>query len=134
MSDNIFVDTNILIYSIADDLRKRAIADDLLLNHNIVVSTQVISEFIAVALRKQILEPPKVIEYAKQFMQAFRVVLVTNATITSALDMMVKYRLAYWDSLILAATLENVCPVIYSEDLQDGQQIENRLTIINPFA
>lgn len=134
MSDNIFVDTNILIYSIADDLRKRAIAGDLLLNHNIVVSTQVISEFIAVALRKQILEPPNVIEYAKQFMQAFQVVLVTNTTITSALDMMVKYRLAYWDSLILAATLENACPVIYSEDLQDGQQIENRLTIINPFA
>ena len=75
-------------------------------------------------LRKQILEPPNVIEYAKQFMQAFQVVLITNATITSALDIMVKYRLAYWDSLILAATLENACPVIYSEDLQDGQQIE----------
>jgi predicted nucleic acid-binding protein len=46
---------------------------------------------------------------------------------------MVKYQFSYWDSLILAAALESGCIWLYSEDLQDGQQIENTLTIRNPF-
>jgi len=45
MSDKIFIDTNILVYSIANDPQKRSIADAVLLNHEIVVSPQVISEF-----------------------------------------------------------------------------------------
>jgi predicted nucleic acid-binding protein len=93
----------------------------------------VISEFVAVTLKKQILVPTKVVEYAKQFMQVFHITAMTTATITSALDMMTKYRLAYWDSLILAAALESSCTLLYSEDLQDGQRIEDHLTIINPF-
>ena len=52
MSANIFVDTNILVYAIADDIRKREIADKLLLSRDIVVSAQVISEFIVVTIRK----------------------------------------------------------------------------------
>ena len=133
MSDNIFVDTNILVYSVANDQHKRAIADELLLKYDIVISPQVISEFVAVTLRKQILVFPKVIDYAKQFMRVFHVTTMTANTITSALDIMTKYQFAYWDSLILAAALESACPFLYSEDLQDGQRIEGVLTICNPF-
>jgi predicted nucleic acid-binding protein len=50
MSDRIFVDTNILVYSISNDQTKRTIADTLLLKHAVVVSPQVISEFVAVTL------------------------------------------------------------------------------------
>ncbi len=46
---------------------------------------------------------------------------------------MTKYRFAYWDSLILTAALENHCTLVYSEDLQDEQWIENQLMIVNPF-
>ncbi len=67
MNDSIFIDTNILVYSVADDRSKREIAEDLLLSHDIVVSIQVISEFIAVTIRKKILETARVIEYAGQF-------------------------------------------------------------------
>lgn len=133
MSDHIFVDTNILVYAVADDLRKRDITDQLLLSHDIVVSAQVISEFIVVTIRKHILETPKTVEYAKQFMQVFQVVPLTTNTITSVVEVMGKYDFSYWDSLILAAALESGCPSVYSEDLQDGQRIEEILTIINPF-
>ena len=133
MSDNLFVDTNILVYSVADDLHKRSIAENLLLQEEIVVSPQVISEFVAVTLRKQILEPPKVIEYATQFLNVFHVTATTAHTVTSALKIMTMYRFSYWDSLILAAALESTCAIVYSEDLQDGQRIEDQLTIINPF-
>jgi len=133
MSDKIFVDTNVLVYSVANDQGKRAIADNLLLNKDVVISPQVISEFVAVTLRKQILEFGKVSEYAKQFMRVFHVTAMTSDTVQSALDIMEKYQFSYWDSLILAAALESACQFLYSEDLQDGQRIENILTIHNPF-
>jgi predicted nucleic acid-binding protein len=48
-------------------------------------------------------------------------------------DIRQKYRLSFWDSLIIASALENNCLTLYSEDMQDGQIIEDRLKIINPF-
>ena len=134
MNDNLFVDTNILVYSVADDIRKRVIAEELLMQDLIVISPQVISEFVAVTLRKRILEPTKVTEYARKFLRAFQITVTSAETIAIALEIMTKYRLSYWDSLILAAALESSCSVVYSEDLQTGQVIEGRLTIVNPFA
>jgi predicted nucleic acid-binding protein len=40
---------------------------------------------------------------------------------------------SYFDSLILASACETGCQTLYSEDLQDGQRIENQLMIVNPF-
>lgn len=45
-----------------------------------------------------------------------------------------RYGYSYWDSLILASALESECSVVYSEDMQDGQSIEQTLTIKNPFG
>ena len=44
-----------------------------------------------------------------------------------------KYKLQFYDSMILATALENGCNIVFSEDMQHNQVIENRLTIINPF-
>jgi predicted nucleic acid-binding protein len=54
-------------------------------------------------------------------------------TIESCLLLKEKYRYSWWDSLILASALESECALVYSEDMQDGQLIEDRLTIKNPF-
>jgi len=43
-------------------------------------------------------------------------------------------RLAIGDSLIVAAALDAGCTLLYSEDMQHGHKIDDRLTIINPFA
>ncbi len=133
MSDRIFVDTNILVYSISNDQTKRTIADSLLLKHDIVVSPQVINEFVAVTLRKKILPAQQVIAYATQFMQVFEVTSTSRHTIASALEVMTRYQFSYWDSLIVAAAVESLCPWLYTEDLQDGQKIENSLLVYNPF-
>ena len=44
-----------------------------------------------------------------------------------------RYQFSYFDSLILASALTANCQILYSEDLQHGQVIDGRLTIINPF-
>ena len=49
-----------------------------------------------------------------------------------ALEVQDRYRYGFYDSLIVAAALDAGCTRLYSEDLQDGQQIEG-LTIENPF-
>ncbi|XCN73573.1 MAG: PIN domain-containing protein [Candidatus Electrothrix aestuarii] len=133
MSDRIFADTNVLVYSIADDQQKRTTAELILLDNDIVVSPQVINEFISVTLRKRILPPEQVVRYAAKFMQVFEVTAMTKQTITAALDVMNRYQLSYWDSLIVAAALESDCPYLYTEDLQHGQKIEKQLMIFNPF-
>ena len=66
-------------------------------------------------------------------MKVFEVTVMSASTVSSALDIMTKYQFSYWDSLILSAALENDCPVLYSEDLQHQQRIEDKLIIHNPF-
>lgn len=44
-----------------------------------------------------------------------------------------KYHFSFYDSLIIAAALKASYKVLYSEDMQHGQVIENTLTIVNPF-
>ncbi|MBF0228390.1 MAG: PIN domain-containing protein [Desulfamplus sp.] len=133
MKDKIFVDTNLLVYSVANDFNKKKIANDLLIANEIIVSTQVINEFVAVTLRKKILQPEQIIEFSKGFMKVFEINVITQATISLAFEIMLKYHFSYWDSLIISSALESNTALLYSEDLQDRQIIENRLTICNPF-
>ena len=133
MKDKIFIDTNILVYSVANDFQKKEIANNLLIENNIIVSTQVINEFAAVTLRKKILQPEKVIEFSKGFMKVFEINVITQTTISLAFEIMLKYHFSYWDSLIISSALKSNITLLYSEDLQDKQIIENRLTICNPF-
>jgi predicted nucleic acid-binding protein len=55
-------------------------------------------------------------------------------TIHTALDIRERYSFPWYDSLIVATALEAGCDTLYSEDMQNGQEIEGRLRIINPFV
>lgn len=43
------------------------------------------------------------------------------------------YVFSYWDSLVISSALESGCSILYSEDMQNGQVINKKLTIKNPF-
>ena len=45
-----------------------------------------------------------------------------------------RYGFSIYDSMILASALRADCQVVFTEDLQHGQVIEDRLKIINPFS
>lgn len=45
-----------------------------------------------------------------------------------------RYRLQLFDSMIVAAALLAGSETLYSEDMHNGLVIEDRLTILNPFA
>ena len=59
---------------------------------------------------------------------------LTLATHEAALGLAERYGFQVYDALIVAAALEAGCGTLFSEDMQDGQLIEGRLTIRNPFA
>lgn len=52
----------------------------------------------------------------------------------SAWSLQDRHGLSWWDALIVASALRQECAVLLSEDMQHGLSIDNRLTIINPFA
>ncbi|MDP3217965.1 MAG: hypothetical protein Q8S73_27920, partial [Deltaproteobacteria bacterium] len=54
-------------------------------------------------------------------------------TLAAAFEIRERYRFSWWDSLIVASALETECEQLYTEDLQHGQIIEDRLRIVNPF-
>jgi predicted nucleic acid-binding protein len=134
MPDKVFIDTNILIYSLsADDDRGAKARQTLLSSTEAVVSSQVISEFISTCLKKNILSLDDAAQAANDFMRALHFTPVHESTINRALRLVKKYKFSYWDSLIAASALENNCSVLVTEDMQHGQVINNRLRIVNPF-
>jgi predicted nucleic acid-binding protein len=69
----------------------------------------------------------------KEIEEEFELHTVNTGTIKKAIEIKIKYKFSFWDSLIVASALENRCNILYTEDLQHGQVIETTLKIVNPF-
>jgi predicted nucleic acid-binding protein len=132
---HVFCDTNILIYAYSTtEPFKADVANRVLFEQHSFVSTQVINEFINTCYRKQRLPDHQVAQAVSEIIQCFQVVSFSVATQIKALNIKERYRLQYYDSLIIATALENDCNVLYSEDMQHGLVIDQRLRIVNPFV
>jgi len=138
MSAEVFVDSNVLIY--AHDLdagRKRIIASDILRElwaaRRGTLSTQVLQEFYVNATRKiaKRIAPAAAREIVANYC-AWHVEAVGPETILRASEIEERYRLSFWDALIVAAAARCGAATILSEDMNAGQSIEGIL-IENPF-
>ncbi len=130
---NRFFDTNILTYYYTrTDLLKRQRVGSLLLEHERIVSTQVLSELSNVLSSKVKQSWPIIRGVIHEVCDSFTVTVVTGTTVTSAISLAERYKYSYYDSLILAAGIEASCSILYSEDFQHNQVIEG-MRIINPF-
>ena len=137
MSDKVFLDTNLVIYSYSEDeTQKFEIANRLLekYENHIIISTQVINELTNTLLRKFHLNAYEVKAVISELNSNFPIVNFTLQTQLKAIEIKERYQLQFYDSLILATALENECHIVYSEDMHNGQIIEDKLTIINPFV
>ena len=128
-----FFDSNVLLYTLAENDPREAIAARLLAAGG-TISVQVLNEFAAVARRKLGLSWPEV----AQALDAMRALCppplpITLATHEAALGIAGRLGYRFYDSLVIASALEANCATLFSEDMQDGQVVEGRLTIRNPF-
>lgn len=134
MPDRIFVDTNILVYFISSDEGKKVKAKEVIFSsQEVYLSSQVMSEFISVCLTKNLLGLEDITIIVDNYIEVLLFSAVEDSTIKKALQVKKDTNYSYWDCLIIASALENNCSVLYTEDMQDGQVIENNLTIVNPF-
>lgn len=139
MSGKVFFDTNIFVY--ANDRtepRKQSIALDLIRDATIdstaVISYQVIQEFFNAVLIKS--RRKMAYEEARLFLETVFRLLPTVpssvALIGEAIRIQERYRLSWYDSLIVSAAQQAGCNTLYSEDLQHGQQFGS-VTVKDPF-
>ena len=134
MSDKVFLDTNILLYTIGQDDVRTPVAEALVQRGGIV-SVQVLNELASVAHRKLKMSWQDI----ARALGALRilcpsVVPMTVETHDAALRLAMRHGLHIYDALIVGTALEADCGTLYSEDMQSGQVIGGRLTIRNPFG
>lgn len=134
MTGKVFLDTNILVYTIGHHDVRTAVAE-MLVEQGGVISVQVLNELASVAHRKLKMSWQDVAEA----LGAIRVlcptvVSITPATHDAALRLAVEHGFHIYDALIVASALEAGCRTLFSEDMQSGQVIADRLTIRNPFV
>jgi predicted nucleic acid-binding protein len=133
MSDRAFFDSNVMIYAMVsgDPRRERA---QQLMEQGGVISVQVLNEFVALSRRKMRMPWQDAIEALDSVRILFpSPVSITIDTHQEALTIAERYGYGIYDALMVASALEARCTILYSEDMQDGQVIDGRLTIRNPF-
>ena len=133
MQDNIFIDSNVVLYAFSKNKRKKEIAKNIIRNRG-NISIQVLNEVSNTLFKKSKLEPTIVKKSIDLLIKYFQVYEVKIYTIFRALDLKERYKFSYYDSLIIASAIENGCDILYSEDMQHKQVIDDKLTIINPFV
>jgi predicted nucleic acid-binding protein len=143
---SIFIDTNVLLYARDAPSDEKAIAAAgwlrWLAGRGLGrTNLQVLNETTHVLLRKRQDLSAREIFAEVDGLRPFGTTPLTELIVAAARRLRVATSYSWWDCLLLASALELGCTHFLSEDLQDGQRIEdtggraNRgLTILDPFA
>jgi len=136
-SDKNFVDTNIFVYAHLDNEPEKHskavfLFENTLIGKKIIISAQVVNEFYSV-MSKYKYSHDEIVKFVSEISAKANIQSISFDTSKKAFYIKDRYQYSWWDSLVLASALENGCKVVYSEDMQHEQVIENSLRIINPF-
>ena len=136
MSDKIFIDTNLFVYSIDsfDPNRKehaRSILKKISDQYTGVISTQVMQEFY-VAATKKLNADPVIIKGILTQLTNFEIISVSPELVFSAIDCSILNRLSFWDALIITSAANAKCKEVWTEHLTHDQIILG-VRIKNPF-
>jgi len=133
-----FVDANILVYAFekSDSPKKRTartLLNRLMDEDTLRVSTQVLQEFFVTMTRK--VERPCTGGEALAVMEdlaAWPLIVVDYAAIRAAAGLAGQANISFWDALAVVAAASCGAFVLYTEDLNHGQEILG-VRIANPF-
>jgi len=134
-----FVDTNVLVYAFdKSGSPKKRIAErlmnQLMEQDRLRVSTQVLQELF-VTLTRKVAQPCSGAEALAvlEDLAAWPLMMIDYAAIRAAVDLVDQAMLSFWDALVVVAAARTGATVLYTEDLNDGQEILG-VRISNPFA
>lgn len=125
-------DTNIAVYALAAE-EKAELATKTLRNCAFL-SVQVLNEYANVGARKR-RDAWDVIAGDLDTIRALVPVImpVEERTNVDAVRIASRYRLSFFDALMIAAALSGGARILYSEDMQHGLLIDDILRIVDPY-
>jgi predicted nucleic acid-binding protein len=133
-----FIDTNVLVYWVDDSARADRV--EALLAGESVISVQVLNEFANVLRKKRTMPLADIQSLCNTLIATCEVHDLSVRTHQTALALMQRYSLSLYDANIVAAAGLSGCAILYSEDMQDGLNIQGpeaaskfTLSIKNPF-
>jgi predicted nucleic acid-binding protein len=132
-----FVDTNILVYahdpsSGVKHYQATRIVTDLWQSRAGVLSTQVLHEFCVTVRRLNRNFPLEDLQHIVRNFLGWEIVVNTGESILNALGMESRYKISFWDALIVNAAQISHADVLYTEDLNDGQ-VFGSVRVVNPL-
>jgi predicted nucleic acid-binding protein len=130
----IALDSNILIYNHSLTYENKMLIAIDFFDKTPVVSSQVISEYLNVMRKKFKMGKNELMQLCSSWLEKCIIQPVILSTVKLAQNLVVKYDFQIFDGIVVAAALEANCDILYSEDMQNGQIIENMLKIVNPFV
>jgi predicted nucleic acid-binding protein len=136
MSATVFVDSNVFVYWVdgidPDKQRKTSLwIEELWKTRSGRVSFQVLQEFFFAATKRK----PEAVEKIRaevRHLLVWHPVSIELSLLEHAWKIQDRYRLSFWDSLIVAAAKAASCRWLLTEDLQSGQTLDG-ITVVNPF-
>lgn len=137
MTARCFADTNLFLYAASKDpadAGRKAVARELLGREDIGISAQVLQEFAhnATAKKRLGLEAAET-ETILRAMLEYPVLPVTGELVLEAHALQQRHQISYWDAAIIAAAHTLGCTILYTEDLNAGQDYGG-VIVQNPFA
>jgi predicted nucleic acid-binding protein len=139
MSARDFVDTNIWLYALVepqsapDSEKHRRAATFIRGLTRPVVSSQVVRELCRNLVRKSAMTEPDLQRLIRDWYPSCDVHASNEEQHLLASRLRESTGFSFWDSLIVASALDAGCSTLYSEDMQHGQVIDGRLTVLNPL-
>jgi len=136
MGQRVFVDTNVLVYLYdSADSNKRDRAREIFLDDDLdlVISTQVLSEFFVTVTRK--LRTPLSEADARAVVEdlaELEVASITRNLVVDATRTAIEHQLSFWDAQIIETASRAGVAQLLTEDLADGSTLRG-VTIVNPF-
>ena len=139
MTGPIFVDTNVLVYRHdSSEAAKQSRADDwhtLLWRRRLGrLSFQVLQELYATLTRARGpgLDRAGARDIVTNYLQ-WQPIQIDAGLLGRAWLLQERYGLSWWDALIVAAAQAAECPILLTEDLQHGQDLDG-VRVVDPFA
>jgi predicted nucleic acid-binding protein len=128
-----FFDTNVLIYLLSDDIAKADRAEALVRAGG-AISVQVLNEAANVMRRKLRMSWHETREFLSLVRGLLDVAPVTLEAHELGLEFAERYGLSIYDSMIAAAATLAGSARLWSQDMQHGMRIGERLRVENPFG
>jgi len=115
-----FFDTNILVYAVdPSESQRQPVALELvrsaIQSQSLVISTQVILEFYATALRRKLMAPAMATELLQEW-AGVGAVSTTSELLWHAFEVQQRFGFSIWDATVVQAALDARCDILYSED------------------